>query len=368
MITHSEMYSVLDIECELMLENWRYNRALEANAKQVEAGAKEILLDEEYRTQLALEYLGIREDTTPSEAPKVGSLLVRPDLMANLRVPYAVEVLGMPRAGKSTAINRYLKELWLRGERYKLAFVEEGPRKIEPDYGDLRYSDPFHYSLLGGTATFFGYIEALKNVNSGMRLVVSDRGQIDRRAFRRVLFGRGDVDPKVMEDEGEFMYDLENTPVQIGGVIMMMTRPEISFGRGKPGPVANKDFLPRLYEQYWRLHGEILQGEVPYRIYACIDGEKDKEEVYERFKYAMDTALNIHEIYLAALAKAFPDEFSKAKAEQGKRGRRPSRAQRILGERLGGKKVLIVGGDEMESEEEVLDKSFIEGLDLRKRL
>jgi hypothetical protein len=133
----------------------------------------------------------------------------------------------------------------------------------------------------------------------------------------------------------------------------------------KQGPVANMDFLPRLYEQYWRLHWDILQGEVPYRIYTCIDAEKDSEEVYERFKYAMDNALNIHSIYLAALVKAFPEEFDRAKAEYDQSPQQQSHAQQVLGEKLGGKRVLIVGGDEMESEDEILEKPFIEGLQLK---
>jgi len=87
--------------------------------------------------------------------------------------------------------------------------------------------------------------------------------------------------------------------------------------------------------------------------------------VYERFKYAMDTALNIHSIYLAAFAKAFPDEFGRVKVKCDKNPRQPSHAQRVLGEKLGGKKVLIVGGDEMGPDEDVLRKSIIEGYRLK---
>ncbi len=350
-----------------MLENWRYNRALEANSKQVGQEAKNTYFEQEYLTQLALGHLAIREGTAPSEVPKVGSLLMCPELMPNLRVPYVVEVLGMPGAGKSTLIERYLKELWSRDERNKVALIDEGARSVGQEYGDLRYTDPFLYSMLGGTATFLGYIDALKNTNSGMRVMISDRGQIDRRAFRRVLFGKGEVSPGIMADEKLFMFGLENTPVQIGGIIMLMTRPEVSVARKQVlGPITNMDFLPRLYEQYWRLHEEIMRGDVPYRIYTCIDAEKDTEEVYERFKYAMDTALNIHGIFLAALGKSFPEEFDRAKAEYDKTPRRRSHTQEVLGKKLGGKKVLIVGGDEMESDEEVLNKPFLEGIELRK--
>lgn len=238
-----------------MLENERYNRAIVANGKQPESDSRNIFLEQEYLTQRALEQLGARDNISPSDVSHVGTLLMTPELILNLRVPYVVEVLGMPQAGKSTVINRYLQELWSRNERNKVALVNEGARTIKKKFGDLRYTDPFQYSMLAGTTTFMSYIDALKNVNSGMRVVTSDRGQIDRRVFRRTLFSQGQVGSELMADEDQFMYGLENTPIQIGGVIILMIRPEESMRRSeKPGPVINMDFLPRLYEQYWRLH------------------------------------------------------------------------------------------------------------------
>jgi len=250
-----------------MLENDRHGRAIEASNKCGKPNSRDIFLDQEYLTQIAFEQLGVRDSISPSDVSHVGVLLMNPELVFGLRVPYAVEVLGMPRAGKTTVINRYLQELWSRGERHKVTLVKEGARIIKQEFGGLRYSDPFQYSMLGGTATFRGYIDSLRNVNSGMRLVISDRGQVDRRVFRRAYFSQGQVNPEIMADEEQFMYGLENTPIQMGGVIILMIRPEETMRRNeKPGPIVNMDFLPRLYEQYWRLHWEVLQGEVPYRI------------------------------------------------------------------------------------------------------
>ncbi|MBP9817994.1 deoxynucleoside kinase [Candidatus Shapirobacteria bacterium] len=347
-----------------MLENWRYNRSLEAFSKQNKSDTREVFFEQEYLTQLALDSLGVREAASPSEVSKVGSLFMAPESIPGLRTPYAVEVLGMPGAGKTTMINRYLGEVWQRNERNKVALVDEGVKSIKGEYGDLRYSDPFSYSLLGGTETFVDYIGALKNVNSGMRMIVSDRGQIDRRTFRRALFSRGDVSPSIMENEGQFIDGLENTPVQMCGTVMLMVRPEKTLKRiNKVGPVTNTDFLNRLYEQYWRLHQEMLQGEVPYRVYTCIDAEESEEKVYERFKYALDTMLNIHTIYLTALTQAFPEEVDQARKSM--KTPQLTHAQKVLGEKLGGK-VLIVGGDDMESDEEILNKPFVEGIRLKK--
>lgn len=352
-----------------MLENYRYNRAIVASSKRPESNSRDIFLDQEYLTQIALKQLGVKDNISPSDVPHVGTLLMTPELIPNLRVPYAIEVLGMPHSGKTSVINRYLRGLWQRNERHKVALIKEGAESIVEKYGDLRYSNHFLYTMLAGTAAFMGYISSLKDINSGMRMAVSDRGQVDRRVWRRALFSRGDVNPKIISDENQFINALENTPVQIGGIVMLMIRPNESLrkkkGVGGRFPISNIDFLSRLHEQYWRLHWELLQGEVPYRVYTCIDAEKDVEEVYETFKYAMDTALNIHNIYLAALAKAFPEEFDRAKAEYDRSPHQPSHAQRILSEKLGGGRVLIVGGDEMESEEEILEKPFVEGYHLK---
>ncbi len=351
-----------------MLEKWRYNRALEASRKYPNSELRHVFLEQELLTQSALNNLGVKgAETPPSRVAKVGRMLMAPETIPDLRVPYAVEVLGMPDAGKSTMINRYLQELWARNERYKLALVPEGARNVKDKFGDLRYTDPFTYSTLGGTATFMGYISSLENLNSGLRMVVSDRGQVDRRIFRRALFSRGDVSPEIMTDEQEYICGLENTPIQVGGMIMLMIRPSEAMRRDpKPGPVKNPDFLSRIYEQYWRLHWDILQGDIPFRIYTCINAEESQEEVYERFKYAMDTTMNIHATYLMALAQAFPNEFDKASAEAKSKAGQQSEAERLLGEKFGGR-VKIVGGDDMQSEDEILQNPVIEGYKLRKR-
>ena len=351
-----------------MLEGWRYQRALEGAKKYPGEDHRAVFLDQELLTQRALDHLGVRSaDTPPSKVAKVGRMFMTPELIPELRVPYAVEVLGMPDAGKSTMINRYLLELWSRNERHRIALVAMWKGIVKKDYGYLRSTEPFNYSMLGGTQTYIDYVNQVQNVNNGMRVMVSDRGQIDRRVFRRTLFIHGNVNPKIMADEQKFIYGVENTPVQVGGIIMMMVRPSETMSRDpKRGPVKNPEFLKRLYEQYWRLHWEIMQGEVPFRVYTCIDAEQDQEEVYGRFKYAMDNILNIHSIYSMALAQAFPKEFDQASAEKSQRGREDTMAQKFLSKKLEDR-VLIVGGDDMRSDAEILDRPVIEGYRLKNR-
>ena len=100
----------------------------------------------------------------------------------------------------------------------------------------------------------------------------------------------------------------------------------------------------------------------PTGFYTCINAEENEENVYERFKYALDTMLNIHTIYLTALTQVFPEEVDQVR--ESIKAPQLTHAQKVLGEKLGGR-VLVVGGDEMKSDEEILDKPFIEGLRLK---
>ena len=87
--------------------------------------------------------------------------------------------------------------------------------------------------------------------------------------------------------------------------------------------------------------------------------------MYERFKYTMDTALNIHSTHAMALSQAFPKEFDEALFLARSNPDRSSRTEKILSDRLG-MRVKIVGGDDMESEEDLLNRQFLEGVKLRK--
>lgn len=352
-----------------MLEQERLSRAY-AGAKKYpewpEAESLELFLREEMATQNALEAIGAKNNSIPSEVYKVGKMFMVPELIENLRIPYAVEVVGMPAAGKTTMITRYLEEQWGIKRRHLFAYVDEGARAIKEKYGDLRYSDPFTYSVMGTSRSFRGIIDSTDHINAGLRVVISDRGQQDRRVFKRALFLQGKVDPLYMSDVSLEVDKLVDTPIQLGGTIMFMVRPETTIKRtGRLGPVVNPENLPYLYEQYWRLHWELVQNEVPYRIYTCIDAEKSKEEVYERFKYAVDSIFNLHTTMLAAIYKLLGKEADKIAAEV-KRNPRLGYAERVLGKALGGKKVIILGGDDLVDTNDILKKPFVEGKFLKK--
>lgn len=352
-----------------MLDNPRFNAALSASNEHNHPNARQVQLDQQFLTQKALKELGVDFSTPPSRVPKADRILMIPEKIEELRRPYAVEVLGMPGSGKTTCINRYLEDLWGRQKRHQVAFVDEGARKVKEQYGDLRYSDPFAFHMMAGSTTFADYY--MEAIAQNPRMIVADRGQIDRRIFRRFLFTQGQVHPGIMEGEAQFIYGLENTPVQICGIICFLVRPEVTMQRiGREGPVVNMKVLSQLYEQYLRLHNELINWDpqTPYRIYEMIDAEKSPESVYEQFRYVMDHCLNLPEIMLHALSKVAPDEFDKAKSEYDKSPTKGStHAERVMAQRLGVKSVHIVGGDEMESDEEILTKPFVEGVIPRRK-
>ena len=351
------------------LEHSRMLRAISGSNKF--SGLKDlgIFYGQELRTQQALSDLGINITDSPEKAPKVDRIFMNIEGVESLRRPYAIEVMGPPGSGKTTVINKYLEYLWYQNKRHTVAYIEEGVRDLPKEANHIQASDPVFYSILGSLNTTYSYMSALKELPNNTYAFLTDRGFVEKRVWRRAYFSKGDVDPKPMATWEENIDQAEGTPIQVGAIIMLMMRPEFSmYARGNDGTprrVRNMDLLPRLYEQYWRLHWEILNGQIPYRVYICINAERSLNEVYEEFSNAMDLALNMQEIYKSALAKAFPKEYGQALKQIKHTPKEPSYAKRILSKQLGGS-VKIIGGDDMGSENDILKRPFIEVVRTRK--
>lgn len=289
-------------------DSWRYNRAVvgyknwlsKYNQFQINQGASELgtFLKQEYITQLALAHLGVNISSLPKDVLGIDKVRIVPELIASLRFPYAVEVLGMPGAGKTTLIQRYLNDKW-GDKRNQIYYLSEADGV---GAGDLRKKNPFFYSVYLGLQNLSKYMEALSD-KSDPKYILSERGQIDRRAFRRDLFLQGNCDPKIMQNEAQFIKEDESIPMQLGGVVMLLVDPETRVSRTAYRGVSAERTVERsqrLYEQYLRLHYELRNGEIPTRMYACIDANKPIEDVYEQFSYNMDIAFSLHDQMLAA--------------------------------------------------------------------
>ena len=177
-----------------MLEQERYNRALTAHEKSrdhrldptftdwSDHNYLHYLLSVEYEHQQLTYGQQPRDKRSPADMEKIDTSILLPELIQYLRNPYTIEILGMPRAGKTTAIARYLQELWERGERSRVFHVKEGVRIVKEIAGDMRTTDPFSYTMIGGLITLSESISAAKH---GSEAILNDRGQIDRVAFLR---------------------------------------------------------------------------------------------------------------------------------------------------------------------------------------
>lgn len=286
-----------------MLENWRYNRALRAKAKTGE-DYLDYFIAHEHQTQLALSGMGVRKEDAPNKIPYIDTILTDPDLITSLSKPFVAEVIGMPRAGKTTSINKLLESLWISGIRHRVRFARESPRAIPDELGpvdpgfdflDLKHSHPLAFNIAGYVITKMGALRHIPEAGD-FDMLLQDRGLFDRRIFRRSLFVDGDIDPLWMEFEDSIEQETEIPPFPVGAVILCVISPEESLQREgprkEPGVVMNKRFLEILYEQYMRFHYEIITRQVAIPAYVCIDMECTPEKASLKFNNAMAQILN----------------------------------------------------------------------------
>lgn len=280
-----------------MIESWRYQRALRANALDREPPYQnlQVYLDQEHITQSALAKLGVGVEGLPKEIPEIDKVVLIPELIKNRSAPFIVEVMGMPQAGKSSSINHFLEQTWLTDQRGKIRLVQEGARTIPDEYQDFKDEDPFTFHLMAGNVTFTGLLGQVRDVGQ-FSVLLQDRGMLDRRVFRRALFFRGKVHPGWMAEEAFWADGLETPMFPIGGLVMCLVTPETSLAREgpreKPGSVMNADFLKTLYEQYLRFHYEILSEQLLMPSYACLDMECEPEDRFRKFNNAIGQILS----------------------------------------------------------------------------
>jgi len=197
----------------------------------------------------------------------------------------------MPGSGKSGLVNRYLKYINTPGTELKVIKRPEFETNFRQLNWGLKTTDPYRYTVLKNQNIAADYETALKTEPS--RILISDRGLIERRVFLRAYFHQGKISSTTLISETSLLGKVDIPPTQLNMVILMMIRPEISMDRynywDNPGPVINMDFLPLLYEQYWRFHYELTcRKTIPFNRYCCIDAEGSMEAVYEQFSHTLN--------------------------------------------------------------------------------
>jgi len=258
----------------------------------------QILLDEQYRTQVALESLHINVSSKPSEIPMI-NVLAMPQGIIDLRYPTTLSLIGMPRSGKSSSLKYFGDEEWAKtfGERageVKDVLDRTGQFSFETQTLWQRYLQ------------YEDYLSIIdKNEVNQDYWVTFDRDWTDVAMTRaNILFGR--LDPAIGISKSSLQSAKEDLDKYKKGhtlVILLLTRPEESLKREgprkSPGRIMNLPFLQVLYEQYLRFHYEMLFYTKTYGknrpfFYACLDGSGDPYATYRMiektmFWYAMAT-------------------------------------------------------------------------------
>lgn len=286
-----------------MLENTRYQTALRANAQYAhvlrrimhdevvqDTDALGLFMAEQYRTQLILEKLGVTPDIPPANVATVGKLHERNDYYFRPDQLFSIEVVGMPDTGKSTLIKRFLAEMSISGNRKKFVHLPESAQKVKEKFPRERQEDPFSYALMVNEMTIWNYSQLFLDFPDEANIILAERGAIDRRVFRRALFDRGFVHRSFIEDDPNQIYSYENPWVVYGLVVIFMARPAVAFSRNRNHSMSI-DELNSLYEQYWRLHLDLLSGEIFHKNHIVIDAENSLEDTYKLFKASIKRTL-----------------------------------------------------------------------------
>ena len=230
----------------------------------------------------------------PQKIPKIDKLLFNSELIRDLSIPFIIEVMGMPQSGKTSSIHSFLKKTSALYQGTRIRLVQEGARTIPSKYKYIKYKDTFGFHLMGGIKVFKGILNNMKHSDQ-FGVIVQDRGMLDWKVFAQALFTKRRADLKWKGIEEFYLCEFEPFIFPIGGVIMCLTRPEISLEREgqreKPGIVMNRKFLKILYEQYLRFHSGILHGDILLPCYTCLDLECKTEEGLKKFNYAIDQML-----------------------------------------------------------------------------
>jgi len=161
----------------------------------------------------------------------------------------------------------------------------------DKEFGD--YYEIIEVFSLGQTAEKY-----LRIPDSEERPIVFDRGELDIVAFTQANFILGRI-------EGGRYYRMINffripfsfRPDRVESqkaLIICLVPPGVSLERGepqdKPGRFMNPEFLGTLYEQYLRLHWELLTGYRPF-YYACLDSTGAPKENQRLFTETLDEIL-----------------------------------------------------------------------------
>ena len=279
-----------------MLDNERYNLAKRALLNiylhkaygTSDQETFEWILSEHYHTQLALESLGANARTHPVEIRGINQTILPNERPRGKRKPLAIHVIGMPKTLKTT-MRKAIEQIGDRRigrKEIRISTQTETAgalhRIYEQKFGEVLDFEEFLMSQVMAN-TIELKLESLYSKKSRCYSVLINRGPIDIIPFTwaNFLFGRLSQD-KFQRAVTNIQTGLRPLEDFQNAIILLLVTPEESLRRnqesGNPqGRVMNPKFLPFLYEQYLKLHWQLMDSdgrrpwsgeEIPY---ACLD-------------------------------------------------------------------------------------------------
>jgi hypothetical protein len=239
-----------------MIENWRYQRAIQPDPHKTLAKR----LDIEFLLQQRMKLLGISPELSPRELISIDELITKNADRRQKRP--IVEVLGMPRTGKTTVLKK----------------ISETP--VVHNYQLI--SDTFHQMSSvdsDGEKHIISYLNLCDQLPKNKKFII-ERGIIDKIIYSTVWSLYGKIN--VVSDITSSWIDRIKMSNDFSLVILCLTKPETCQQRGSKTPI---HILKSLYEQYLLLHFDILASErIPKYIALDLDEdniERNHQKLYE---------------------------------------------------------------------------------------
>jgi hypothetical protein len=283
-----------------------------------------LLLQEQYETQLALKLLNITASDNPSHLPEINRVLPpRTLITVNENIPLIVEVMGPPSIGKTSLIERsqtnidfyYRPEIIARAKSKFRDYIKRSEEQLIKQDPPLAFEG--YKKILNDE--IFEVIKLMNNGKSKVEPIVADRWLIDANIFGRAFYALGKLGVGVPRHYRSYASPLDQTEEILGtpfeedvysprdltrneydfqyALIMCLAAPKTSTERGYSGNtdkfISTED-LPNLYEQYLRIHCEMLFHRRPF-TYACVDlSSNDKNANQLKFNQILKTTLDFY--------------------------------------------------------------------------
>jgi len=277
------------ISSPLPLENRRYGETKRAILRLTKSGKPvhdrqenfATLLAEHLKTQVSLELSGIGRLDAPSKLKDTNRVFFPEGLKRDKSKPLAIHIIGVPRSGKTTLIERVFGEISQENPSVQLLpeVASTIKRLSQERVTGLDYSQLVTSLVIAYTTEFLLYLKGIP-YGSVPEILLVDRGPIDILPFNRANFMYGRFDAQSFSSSSfNVNRGISNLNDFDNAVVMFLVSPQESLGREGPresyGSVMNPTFLPVLYEQYLRFHRDLMELSLPGLDkpfpYACLD-------------------------------------------------------------------------------------------------